>query len=142
MQGDPLPDDDHVSRYCKPSSVGARGLPLASAFRLRASESSLSVNWLEALGAATTDDAVAKVRALFLASGFGLRANGRFAVLNVGAAKAAVREELGQSLRIDHDPLPNDQSHAAISGFPADDLAVAVELTALVSQEDTYPAID
>ena len=142
MEGDPLPDDDHVSRYCKPSSVGAHGFPLASAFRLRASESSLSVNWLEALGAATTDDAVAQVRALFLASGFGLRANGRFAVLNVGAAKAAIREELGQSLRIDHDPRPNDQPHAAISGFPADDLAVAVELTALVSQEDTYPAID
>ena len=31
--------------------------------------------------------------------------------------------------------------HAAISGFPADDLAVAVELTTLVSQEDTYQAI-
>ena len=28
------------------------------------------------------------------------------------------------------------------AGFPADDLAVAVELTALVSQEDTYPAFD
>lgn len=142
MEGDPLPDDDHVSRYCKPSSVGAHGLPLASAFRLRASESSLSVNWLEALGTATTDEAVARLRALFLARGFALRANGRFAVLNVGAAKAVVREELGLSLRIDHDPLPDDPSHAAITAFPADDLTVAVELTALVSQEDTHPAID
>ncbi len=142
MEGDPLPDDDHVSRHCKPSSVGAHGLPLASAFRLRASESSLSVNWLEALGAATTDEAVARLRALFLARGFALRANGRFAVLNVGAAKAVVREELGLSLRFDHDPLPDDPSHASITGFPADDLAVAVELTALASQEDTYPAID
>ena len=142
MQGDPLPDDDHVSRYCKPSSVGANGSPLAGAFRLRASESSLSVNWLEALGAEITDEALAQVRALFLARGFALSANGRFAVLNVGAAKAVVREELGFLLRFDHDPLPNDPSHAANSGFPADDLAVAVELTALASQEDTYPAID
>ena len=142
MEGDPLPDDDHVSRYCKPSSVGAHGLPLASAFRLRASESSLSVNWLEALGAGSTSDAVAQVRALFRARGFALRANGRFAVLNVGAAKAVVRQELGLSLRIDHDPRPDDPSHAAITGFPADDLAIAVELTALVSQQDTYPAID
>ncbi len=141
MEGDPLPDDDHVSRYCKPSSVGSSGVPLASAFRLRASESSLSVNWLEALSTATTDEAVAQVRALFLARGFGLRANGRFAVLNVGAAKAVVREELGLSLRIDHDPLPDDPSHAAITGFPADDLVVAVELTALMSQEDIHPAI-
>lgn len=142
MEGDPLPDDDHVSRYCKPSSVGAHGLPLASAFRLRASEGSLSVNWLEALGAATTEGAIVQVRALFLAMGFGLRANGRFAVLNVGAAKAVVREELGESLRIEHDPRPDDRSHAAVTGYLADDLAVAVELTALVSQEDTYPAIE
>lgn len=142
MEGDPLPDDDHVSRYCKPSSVGAQGLPLASAFRIRASESALSVNWLEIFGASSTDDAVDRIRTLFLASGFGLRVNGRFAVLNVGAAKAVVREELGLSLRIEHDPLPDDPSHAGISGLPADDLAAAVELTALVSQEDTYPAIE
>jgi hypothetical protein len=142
VEGDPLHDDDHVSRYCKPSSVGAHGLPLASAFRLRSSESFLSVNWLEALGAASTDDALARVRELFLARGFGLRAIGRFAVLNVGAAKAAVREELGLSLRVEHDPLPDDPSHAGISGFPADDLAAAVELAALVSQEDSYPAIE
>ena len=141
MEGDPLPDDDHVARYCKPSSVGAHGLPLASAFRLRASENSLSVNWLEAIGAPSTDDAVGRVRALFIVRGFGLRANGRFAVLNVGAAKAVVREEVGPSLRIEHDPLPDDPSHAGISGFAADDLAVAVELTALASENDTYPAI-
>ena len=141
MEGDPLPDDDHVARYCKPSSVGAHGLPLASAFRLRASENSLSVNWLEAIGAPSTDDAVGRVRALFIVRGFGLPANGRFAVLNVGAAKAVVREEVGLSLRIEHDPLPDDPSHAGISGFAADDLAVAVELTALASENDTYPAI-
>ena len=141
MEGDPLPDDDHVARYCKPSSVGAHGLPLASGFRLRASENSLSVNWLEAIGAPSTDDAVGRVRALFIARGFGLRANGPFAVLNVGAAKAVVREEVGLSLRIEHDPLPDDPSHAGISGFAADDLAVAVELTALASENDTYPAI-
>ena len=142
MEGDPLPDDDHVSRCCKPSSVGTHGLPLASAFRLRSSESYLSVNWLEALGASSTDDAVHRIRALFLASEFGLRASGRFAVLNVGAAKAVVRQELSLSLRIEHDPLPDDPSHAGISGFPADDLADALELAALVSQEHSYPAIE
>lgn len=141
MQGDPVPDDDHVSRYCKPSSVGAHGLPLASAFRLRSYEDFLSVNWLETLGAASMQDAVGRVRALFLARGFGLRANGRFAVLDVGAAKAVVRDEVALSLRIEHDPLPDDPSHAGISGFAADDLTVAVELTALVGQEDVYPAV-
>ena len=141
MEGDPLPDDDHVARYCKPSSVGANGLPLASAFQLRASESSLSVNWLEALDATSTEAAIGHVRALFLARGIGLRVNGRFAVLNVGTAKADVRDVLGLSLSVEHEPLPVDPSHAAISGLPVDDLAVAVELTTLVSQEDIYPAI-
>ena len=90
----------------------------------------------------STDDAVGRVRALFIVRGFGLRANGRFAVLNVGAAKAVVREEVGLSLRIEHDPLPDDPSHAAIAGFEADNLAVAVELTTLqVSQEDVYSAL-
>ena len=141
MEGEPAPDDDHVSRYCKPSSVGTHGLPLASAFRLRADEDFLSVNWLETFGAGSMDDAVGRVRALFLARGFGLRANGRFAVLNVGAAKAVVRAEVGVSLRIEHDPLPDDPSHAGIAGFAADELAVAVELTALMGQDHVYPAI-
>ncbi len=53
MAASPLPDDDHVSRYCKPSAVGRDGLPLANAFELRPAckqrpaEDHLSVNWLE-----------------------------------------------------------------------------------------------
>ena len=99
------------------------------------------MNWLETLGAGSLDGAIGQVRALFLDSGFALRTNGRFAVLDVGAAKAVVRAEVGLSLRIEHDPLPVDPSHAGISGYAAHDLAVAVEVSALVSEEDTYPAI-
>lgn len=44
---EPLPDRDHVSRYCKPSTVGERGQLMASAFAVRSGESYLSVNWLE-----------------------------------------------------------------------------------------------
>ena len=29
MIGDPLPDTDHVARYCKPSSVDEQGMPMA-----------------------------------------------------------------------------------------------------------------
>lgn len=45
-----LPDTDHVSRYCKPSTVGEDGLPTEQAFSLRPGEDHLSVNWLEYLG--------------------------------------------------------------------------------------------
>ena len=44
MTGAPLPDDDHVARYCKPSSVDEHGMPMASAFQLRSGEQHLSVN--------------------------------------------------------------------------------------------------
>ena len=47
---EPLPDRDHVSRYCKPSTVGERGQPMASAFAIRLGEGYLSVNWLEHFG--------------------------------------------------------------------------------------------
>ena len=99
------------------------------------------MNWLETLGAGSVDDAIGRVRTAFLDRGFGLRANGRFVVLDVGAAKSVVRAEVGLSLRIEHYPLPDDPSHAGISGYLAHDLAVAVELSALVSEGNVYLAI-
>ena len=69
-----------------------------------------------------------------------LRRNGRFAVLNVGLTKAAVHQGLGLSLRIDHYPL-EDESHAGIHGYTPDDLAVAVELKALLSTGAVHPAV-
>ena len=90
VTGDPLPDDDHVARYCKPSSVDEHGMPMASAFQLRSG----------------------------------------------GAAP------VGQyPLRIEHLPLNDDQSHAGIAGYTSDDLAVAVELKALLSRGDVHPAV-
>ena len=81
-KGDPVPDDDHVSRYGKPSSVDAHGLPLASAFQLRSHEDSLSVNWLKTLGARSVDAAIGRVRAAFFDSGF--RAAGQWSICCTG----------------------------------------------------------
>ena len=44
MSGPPLPDQDHVARYGKPSAMGTDGLPKVAAFELRERDSSLSVN--------------------------------------------------------------------------------------------------
>ena len=132
MTGDPLPDDDHVARYCKPSSVDEQGMPMASAFQLRSGEQYLSVNWLEQGGTRDAEEAMHRCR---------LRGNGRFAVLNVGVAKTTVRHALGHSLSIDHIPHDDDQSHAGIHGYASDDLAVAVELTALLSKRSVHPAV-
>lgn len=141
MIGDPLPDEDHVARYCKPSAVDAHGMPMASAFQLRSGEQHLSVNWLEHGGIRHVEAAMARVRAGFLSRGYRLRGNGRFAVLNVGVAKTTVLQALGHSLSIDHLPLDDDHSHAGVHGYTSDDLAVAVELKALLSIEAVHPAV-
>ena len=125
MNGDPLPEDDHVSRYCKPTSVDRQGLPMAAAFRLRQGEEYLSVNWVEYLGAPDLPAAVERIRDVFRRKNYALRANGRFALLQVGDAKTAVHEGVGYALRFDHLPLDNDQSHTGVFGYTADDLAVA-----------------
>ena len=114
---------------------------MTSAFRLREGENTLSVNWLENLTRDGVEKAVACIRVAFVSKGYRLRSNGRFVVLTVGEAKSAVRKGAGVSLQFFHDPVPEDRSHAVVSGIPLDDLAVAVELKALVRQEDAYLAI-
>ena len=133
-----LPEDDHISRYCKPSAIAESGLPLASAFGLRQGEEYLSVNWLEYFRLPELSAAVEKVREAFRSKGYQVRPNGRFVVLNIGAAKRMVFEGVRCVLRINHHPLANDPSHASILGYGPDDLMVAVELAALATPQDVY----
>ena len=141
MSCDPVPDDGHISRYCKPSVIDDNGLPMTSAFELRKGEGYLSTNWLEYLNEPDLPSSVQRVRAAFRNKGYTLRQQGRFAILNVGAAKSAALQATGKTLRIDHLPLKDDQSHAGILGYTEDDLAVAVELKALVRDKDVHLAV-
>ena len=114
---------------------------MASAFELRTGEPYLSANWLEYFDTLDLTIAVNEVRKAFLDKGYRLRQNGRFAVFNVGAAKIAAREATGRTLRIEHLPMDDDESHAGVFGYTEDDFAVAVELKALVAHQDVYPAL-
>ena len=114
---------------------------MAAAFELRAGEDHLSVNWLEYFGAQTPEAAVDRVRNAFEAKSYRLGRNGRFAALNVGAAKAAVSETVDGPARIQHLPVDDDESHSGVFGYRVDDLAVAVSLKALVSAENVFPAV-
>ena len=136
-----LPDRDHLSRHCKPSSIDAFGLPMASAFELRKGEPYLSTNWLEYFDTLGITTSVSEVRQAFIDKGYRLRPNGRFAVFNIGAARIAARDVAGHTLRIEHQPLDDDESHAGVFGSTEDDFAVAVELKALVAHQDVYPAL-
>ena len=108
MTGDAWPSDDHVSRYCKPSAVGAAGRPLAAAFELRSKDDYLSVNWLEYFEARDLETAVDCVRSTFLEKGFRIRPNGAFAVLNVGSIETVVSDTLIGLLRIKRLPVDDD----------------------------------
>ena len=140
LTGEHLDDHDHVPRYCKPSTVGRDGLPMAAAFRPRRDEDYLSVNWLEYFGAQDARAAVNLVRETFRRKGYGVRKNGRFAVLNIGAAKSSVRGSLDRLLRVEYMPLDDDPSHSGIVGFTTDDLDIAVELRAQLRAADVYPS--
>ncbi len=132
-------------RYCKPSTVGEAGLPLAAAFALRPGEDHLSVNRLEYFGARDPDSAVDQVRSAFQAKGFRLRPNGRFVTLNSGAAKAAIEAALNESVagtaRVEHLPVKGDESHGGLFGYAVDDFAVQVELSLLVDEESVSLAV-
>lgn len=136
-----LPDDDHFSRYCRPSAVARDGLPMAAAFELRPGEDHLSVNWLEYLDAPDLNAAIESVRNTFRAKGFGLRRNGRFAALNVGAVKATVSRVTAGTARVVHLPVDDDESHSGVFGYTAEDLAVAVAIRALVGRDHMHPAV-
>lgn len=111
------------------------------AFTPKEGEDYSSVNWVEYLAEPDMASAIQQIRQVLRKKGYTLRKNGRFAVLNVGDAKTAVEEGVHHSLRVEHLPLPNDQSHAGIFMSNVDDFAVAAELAALVAPQDVYPAV-
>lgn len=141
MAGDPLPDDDHVVRYCRPAQVSSHGLPLPEAFELRTDEAYLSVNWLEYFQESDLTAAVQRVREAFQTKRFRIGRRGLFAVLDIGDAKTAVYDRFELSLRFEHAPSRDDPSHAAILGYGFSDFAVAVELAALAGSQGAYPAL-
>ena len=114
---------------------------MALAFTPKEGEDYFSVNWVECLNEPDMASAIQQIRQVFRKKNYTLRQHGRFAVLNVGAAKTAVREGVNHSLRVEHLPLQNDQSHAGIFRSNVDDFAVAAELAALIAPLDVYPAV-
>lgn len=138
MKGDPIPETDHVCRYCKPRAV-ENGKPLVAAFELRENERDLSVNWVEYFRLTDREQAICEIRKAFRAKGFKIKASGRFAVLNVGEIKSTAKERTETDLQVLEWPENNDLSHSAIFfGHSADDLMIPQLLYELVVPENVY----
>jgi hypothetical protein len=145
MKDDPIPDDDHVSRYVAFTKLTRDGRISGAAFQLRPDEDALSVNWLEYFGLGDRGAEIQEVRKMFADKGRILQAKAKFAVLDVGATKEYVQQESDDNrvLSILHDPLPSeDESHAGIYNVPRDDPAIGDMIAELIEEEAIHPARD
>jgi len=113
---------------------------MTSAFAMHDAGGHLAVNWLECFDP-RLEVAVNRVRDVLLEQGAPLRPNGRFALLDIGMVKAAVKRSLGRSLQINQLAADNDRSGAAIVGQPDDGLMVAAEIKALVRHNRVRRAV-
>ena len=120
--------------------VDESGRPMTSAFAMRSDEEQLPVNWLEFFDP-RVEVAVNRVREALLEQGIQLRSNGRFALLDIGMVKAAVKRSLGRSLHVNRLSPQDDPSGAAIVGDPDDGLMVAAEIKALVRHNRVRRAV-
>lgn len=147
MKGDDLPDEDHIVRYVKPTSVRSDGKVDGSEFCLRAhrpDDTGLSVNWLEFFRDLAKDGQLAEVRRL---SRLKVSERGCLAELNVGATKQYIRREL-ESLGFINMPLDAegeyeaDPSHSEMVGLPPGNSDQAALIGDMIAEciNDTHPA--
>ncbi len=124
MTGDPIPPSDHVARYCPGSTIAPGGRVSGTAFRLRAGEEYLSVNWLEFFNLPSRAHQIAEVRRI-LDTKLTLGRTAKIAVLNVGEITNNVREQNpdGSEVSVRHEPLDDDPSHGGIFDVNSDLIA-------------------
>ncbi|HUU53065.1 MAG TPA: hypothetical protein VMW44_00325 [Candidatus Bathyarchaeia archaeon] len=134
MRGDPLPDQDHISRYCAPKTA-PDGQPTGASFMLRQDQKFLSVNWMEYFGDIGIDAQINKIREYIELS---LAASGLFAVLNVGEIIDQVQRNSERQLAVLYEPTPGDPSHSGVYGYRYEDDLVADLIAEFVLI--TYPA--
>ena len=137
MKGDPIPDQDHISRYCSAMHCTENGQVTGTAFQLRQIEECLSVNWLEFFHLADRQEEIREVRKVLRLK---LGAKAKIAVLNVGETISYVRTQSpdARNLSMLHEPEEDDPSHSGIYGFQYDDHLIADLIAEMV--EETYPA--
>ena len=137
MKDQPIPDTDHVARYCKASTV-EDGEISAAAFMLRQDERYLSVNWLEELKLPNRAAEITGLQELYTRKFSRVGAGARIALLNVGRLRTNVQTKSPDRrvLPVLHEPIiPDDPSHAGIYEIPFDDEIVAELIVETVQEK-------
>ena len=148
MKDEPIPDDNHISRYCRWTSLTPKGEVSGVSFELGTKtdgqkEEYLSVNWLEFLNFSDREAEIREIRRV-LATKLTLGTKAKIAVLNVGNAKSHVfhKSPDKRMLRIlhrpDEPPDKPDPSHSGIFDTLNNENVIAILLAEQV--QETYPA--
>ena len=136
MREKALPHEDHISRYCKPKTLGEDGRPSRTSFMVKPDENYLSVNWLEYYGNIGREAQLARIRQHIQLS---LASTRKLAVLNVGKTLKHVRTNSGiTNVRVLHEPTVKDPSHSSIRGYRYEDDLIADLIAGVILE--IYPA--
>lgn len=128
----------HVARYCRRRHLRSDGRPLRDAFLLRFGEEYLSTNWMDYFHNTDRQFQIAGVRKALTDKGFQVSRGTAFAVLNVGAATAARKNELDLNIQIIALGEAHDPSHVGIFGYTEHNADAASTLARQV--REVYPA--
>ncbi|HAY22798.1 MAG TPA: hypothetical protein DCY27_11695 [Desulfobacterales bacterium] len=131
-----IPDDNHVSRYVKPTQITEtlRGIckPNSHVFRLRADyppetgpEEFVSVDWLEYFKGDLSQQLNDICLVLKENRGFKVSLNGGFAIVQVGDVKDS---DLGRTITVKTLGEQLDPSHSGIYGLKPEDDIVAQKI--------------
>ncbi len=130
MKDEPVPDTDHISRYCRGGSL-IDGQVTGASFQLRTKEDEskeeyVSVNWLEFLRKQSREAEIAEVRRVLLTK-MAPGGTAKLAVLDVGDVRQYVAQNAPdrRTLRIlhrpDEPPEKPDPSHSGIFDTESDE---------------------
>jgi hypothetical protein len=134
-----LDPSHHFFRHIKKSWIDGNFVEPA-AFRLTKKddqfEEGLSVNWMEYFQRSTPQETIAPLREVLINKGRSVGGESKFALLNVGRAKAAAAPYTAVAIVTNEEPL--DPSHTLVKGYEAYNDQVAEEFAKVII--DTFPA--
>ena len=135
-----LEPSHHIFRHVGGASIDGDFIDPAAFRRKRKEhgqiEEGLSVNWVEYFHKPTAQEAIPSLRDVFDKKGCKVGSKSKFALLNVGAAKAAAMKYATVDIVLDE--KDDDRSHSLVKGYEALNEQVAEELAGVIIA--AYPA--
>ena len=145
MNGDPIPDSNHIARYCPPGKIdhdpvtmkpiGVSKDNFIRTIKKGILERGISVNWIEKHEKSTINEGLSSIRNRMESYPYKVSDNGTFAVAKVCVIKGAGKK-FSKELSVIEDHRPDDDSHALLLGIEIEDSILQQEIALTM---DPYP---